>query len=202
MSKILNGFDFWFRFQLVSAMNWTISCVVVGIIGALLNQKVLTTSYLLYLGLIAAGVISLVSGFILRKRISSLWAWALVNIIGIPISLNIAYRIYAVKTSPAGLLIAGLCSGLFVGALHSLALDHQENKTGLLLSSAFSWTLAFYWGSLLFEQGIGSNLTVIENDFFTILLIGWGVAVVFQLLMLLLFLPIPRKNRTFRHVIW
>ena len=194
MPRQIRDIQLWAHTQIIGSLSWPISYIVVASLAAFIDLREPSLPILWLMGLIMGGVTALVSGLIVKRQISSVSKWWLVNLVGIPISLTAAYEVLTIESSPAGFVAAGMCSGLIASTAHSISLKRQHSKVGPLISGTFCWTLAFIFGSLLVGQKNGQHFSLMPSDFFTVLLLGWGFTGPLLLLMLIVLSPLSHER--------
>lgn len=194
MSDQLESFQMWARAQIVSSISWPVSFVTVSGLTAFIDLSEPSLPVLWLLGLVMGGITALSSGLVVKRQISRPWKWAIVNFLGIPFSLTVAYLVFPFLMSPTGFAAAGICTGLITSIAQSLALERQHSKIVPLISGTFSWALAFLFGYFLMVQEAPGTFAFIPSDFFTVMLLGWGVAGPFLLILLLGFSPISSER--------
>ena len=194
MSEQLGSFQLWARAQIASSISWPISFVTVSSLAAFIDLSEPSLPILWLMSLVMGGITALSSGLIVRRQISSKWQWAIANFIGIPFSLTIAYLIYPFATSPTGFTAAGFCSGLITSATQSLALKRGHSKMVPLISGTLGWAFAFLFGYLLVVQESIGTFVFMPSDFFSALLLGWGVSGPFLMILLLGLSPLSHDR--------
>jgi hypothetical protein len=166
MSEQVASFQLWARAQIVGSISWPLSFVAVSSLAAFIDVSEPSLPILWLLGLVMGGITALSCGLIVRRQISDSRKWAIANLIGIPLSLTVAYLIFPFATSPTGFAFVGLCSGLIIGAVQSLALKRQHSKIYPLISGTLGWALAFLFGYFLVVQQSIEIFVFTPSDFF------------------------------------
>ena len=194
MSAQLENFELWARAQIVASISWPVSFLTISSLASVMDLSHPTLPILWLLGLGMGGITALSSGLVVKRQISGTRQWAVANFVGIPVSLTFAYLTFPFVGSPLGFAAVGLCSGLITSAAQSLALKQGHSKVAPLITGTFGWALAFLFGYLLVVQGLMVTFVFMPSDFFSALLLGWGVSGPFFLIMFLGLSPLSRER--------
>ena len=170
------SFQSWAMAQVVGSLSWPISFMTVSSLAVFIDLSEPSLPIIWLLGLVMGGITAISSSLFIRHQISGTWKWVIANIIGIPVSLTVAYLIFPFATSSIGFAAIGLCSGLIAGAAQTLALKQQYSRIVPLISGALGWASAFLFGYLLVMQEPTATFGLMPSDFFSALLLGWGTS--------------------------
>lgn len=190
----LESFQSWALAQIVGSLSWPISFMAVSSLGVFIDLSEPSLPIVWPLGLIMGGITALSSSLLVKDQISNTWKWATANMVGITAALTAAYLIFPFVTSPIGFAATGFCSGLIAGAAQSLALERQNSKIIPLMTGGLGWAAAFLFGYLLVVKESTATLMLMPSDFFSALLLGWGVSGPVLLILLIGLFPSSRDK--------
>ena len=140
---------------------------------------------LLVVGVLAGITTALIGWIPAQPEVTGLSKWILTNLVGIPIAVVVAFMVFSINATLAGLLLGGLCAGVIASTFQALAVEDRARQIGPVVVGTTSWMLATTIGSLLVSTKTGSNLAFNVGQFMPILLLGWSIAGVLLILVLI-----------------
>lgn len=194
----LESFQSWAMAQIVGSLSWPISFVTVSSLAVFIDLSEPSLPIVWLLGLVMGSITTLSNSLLIRHQISGTWKWVLANIIGMPVALTVSYLLFSFAISPFGFAALGFCSGLIAGGAQSLALNRGYSKFIPLISGALGWATAFLFGYLLVMQEPTATFRLMPSDFFSALLLGWGISGPVLLVVFIGLSPLSRKKPSSR----
>lgn len=176
----------------MSWIRWAFTIIAFPVGGGIAFQAIGPVSDLptaVVAAAIAGAVIGLAQGLALGRRLGV--RWGIATLVGTVVGVTVAALVIGVSVEVVGLGLTGLVTGLFVGALQSLALGR-----GLRLAAIWTATVGIAWGLawVISANVIAAN---IQTGFVTFGLSGALLATVVTALVLRRILgPVAKRAAT------